>query len=145
MDPEFLATGELTPHSDVYSFGIVVLRLMTGKPPIGIKKIVEDAMMKGELHSVVDSSAGEWPDVLVEQLAHLALSCTELSRRCRPDLSGEVWRVVDAMRDAASIPSSSSSRPVSDENCTPSYFICPISQVRINRDLLPSIWLFLSS
>nr|TKW20063.1 hypothetical protein SEVIR_4G060601v2 [Setaria viridis] len=132
MDPEFLATGELTPHSDVYSFGIVVLRLLTGKPPVGIKKVVEDAMMKGELHSVVDSSAGEWPDVLVQQLAHLALSCTELSRRCRPDLSGEVWRVVHAMRDAASIPSASSSRPVSDENCTPLYFICPISQDIMN-------------
>ncbi|RCV20521.1 hypothetical protein SETIT_4G062500v2 [Setaria italica] len=132
MDPEFLATGELTPHSDVYSFGIVVLRLLTGKPPVGIKKVVEDAMMKGELQSVVDSSAGEWPDVLVQQLAHLALSCTELSRRCRPDLSGEVWRVVHAMRDAASIPSASSSRPVSDENCTPLYFICPISQDIMN-------------
>lgn len=128
MDPEFLATGELTPHSDVYSFGIVVLRLLTGKPPVLIKKIVEDAMEKGDLNSVVDTSAGEWPDVHVQQLAHLALSCTELSRWCRPDISGEVWRVVEAMRDAATSSSASSSRSVSDENCTPSYFICPISQ-----------------
>ncbi|CAN6208580.1 unnamed protein product [Urochloa humidicola] len=132
MDPEFFATGELTCQSDVYSFGIVVLRLLTGKPPDGIKKIVEDAMMKGELHSVVDSSAGEWPDVLVQQLAHLALSCMELSRRCRPDLSGEVWRVVEALRDDAALSSASSSRPVSDESCTPSYFICPISQDVMN-------------
>ena len=133
MDPEFFATGELICQSDVYSFGIVVLRLLTGKPPVGIKKTVEDAMMKGDLNSVVDSSAGEWPDVQVQQLAHLALSCTELSRRCRPDLLGDVWRVVLAMRDAASvtIPSASSSRSMSDKNRTPSYFICPISQVSI--------------
>ena len=133
MDPEFFATGELICQSDVYSFGIVVLRLLTGKPPVGIQKTVEDAMMKGDLNSVVDSSAGEWPDVQVQQLAHLALSCTELSRRCRPDLLGDVWRVVLAMRDAASvtIPSASSSRSMSDKNCTPLYFICPISQVSI--------------
>jgi serine/threonine protein kinase len=129
MDPEFFATGELTCQSDIYSFGIVVLRLLTGKPPDGIKKIVEDAMEKGDLNSVVDTLAGDWPFVHVQQLALLALSCTELSRKRRPDLSAVVWPVVEAMRDAATIPSASSSRSVSDENSTPSYFICPISQV----------------
>ncbi|WVZ82386.1 hypothetical protein U9M48_029653 [Paspalum notatum var. saurae] len=128
MDPEFFATGEMTCQSDVYSFGIVVLRLLTGKPPNGIKKIVEDAMQKGDLNSVVDNSAGDWPDVYVVQLASLALSCTELSRKCRPDLSVVVWGVVETMRDAVTTPSASSSRSVSDENCAPSYFICPISQ-----------------
>lgn len=129
MDPEFFATGELTCQSDVYSFGIVVLRLLTGKPADGIKRIVEDAMEKGNLNSIVDTSAGGWPDVYVQQLAHLALSCTELSRKCRPDLSVVVWGVVKAMRDdATTTPSASSSRSVSDENCTPSYFICPIFQ-----------------
>jgi serine/threonine protein kinase len=138
MDPEFLATGELTPHSDVYSLGIVVLRLLTGRPPVGIKKIVVDALDKGDLNSIVDASAGEWPDVYAQQLAHLALSCTEMSRRCRPDLSDEVWRVVEVMRDAATatLSSASSSRSVSREICTPSYFICPISQVSIKQNLL---------
>ncbi|CAN6208581.1 unnamed protein product [Urochloa humidicola] len=54
-----------------------------------------------------------------------------MSRRCRPDLSGEVWGVVEALRDDAASSSASSSRPVSDENCTP-YFICPISQDIMN-------------
>ncbi|KAG8093891.1 hypothetical protein GUJ93_ZPchr0012g20429 [Zizania palustris] len=130
MDPEFLSTGELTPQSDVYSFGIVVLRLLTGRPPVGIRKIVEDAMEEGDLNSLIDIAAGEWPDVQVEQLAYVALRCTELSRRCRPDLSDEVWNIVAAMRDAATLSSPSSSRPAQDENCVPSYFICPISQVR---------------
>ncbi|CAN6164990.1 unnamed protein product [Urochloa humidicola] len=131
MDPEFFATGELTCQSDVYSFGVVVLRLLTGKPPDGIKKIVEDAMEKGDLNSVVDTLAGEWPDVHVQQLAYLAISCMELSRRCRPDLSGEVWGVVEALKDDAALSSASSSRP-SDEICAPSYFICPISQDVMN-------------
>lgn len=132
MDPEFLATGEMTPRSDVYSFGIVVLRLLTGRPPVGIKKIVEDAMEEGDLNTIIDTSAGEWPDVHVQQLAYLALRCTELSRKCRPDLSGDLWRAVEAMRDATTLCSPSSSRSVLDENRTPSYFICPISQDVMN-------------
>ncbi|XP_047075062.1 U-box domain-containing protein 70-like isoform X2 [Lolium rigidum] len=122
MDPEFLATGEMTPRSDVYSFGIIVLRLLTGKPPVGVKRIVEDAMMQ----------AGEWPAVHVQQLAHMALGCTEPSRRCRPDLSGELWRALESMRDDATSSSPSSSRSVLDESSIPSYFICPISQDVMN-------------
>jgi serine/threonine protein kinase len=129
MDPEFLATGEMTPRSDVYSFGIIVMRLLTGKPPVGVKRIVEDAMMQGNLNSVIDTSAGEWPDVHVQQLAHLALGCTEPSRRCRPDLSGELWRALESMRDDAMLSLPSSSRSTVDESSIPSYFICPISQV----------------
>ncbi|KAK3131831.1 hypothetical protein QOZ80_6AG0512070 [Eleusine coracana subsp. coracana] len=132
IDPEFLATGELTPQSDVYSFGIVILRLLTGKPPVGIKKLVEDALDKGEIDSIVDALAGEWPDLHVQQLAYLGLSCMEMNRRYRPDLSGDVWRVVEAMRDGATLPSGSSSGSVPHEICTPSYFICPISQDIMN-------------
>ena len=31
MDPEFLETGHLSPKLDVYSIGIIVLQLLTGK------------------------------------------------------------------------------------------------------------------
>ncbi|CAM0912908.1 unnamed protein product [Alopecurus aequalis] len=128
MDPEFLATWKITTHSDVYSFGIIVLRLLTGKPPFGIKKIVEDAMEQGDLTSIVDTSAGDWPDVQIQQLAYLALSCTELSRESRPDLSGQLWTAIETMRDVAALSSPSSLSSVRDENHIPSYFLCPICQ-----------------
>jgi serine/threonine protein kinase len=129
MDPEFLATWKMTTRSDVYSFGIVVLRLLTGRSPVGIVKIVKDAMDQGDLNSIVGTSAGEWPYVQIHQLAELALSCTELIRTCRPDLSGQLWTAVEAMRDVAASSSLSSPSSVRDENNIPSYFICPISQV----------------
>ncbi|KAJ8748935.1 hypothetical protein K2173_013371 [Erythroxylum novogranatense] len=98
MDPEFLATGELTQKSDVYSFGVILLRLLTGKPALGITKEVQYALDKRNLKAVLDPLAGDWPFLLAEQLAHLALRCCELKRKSRPDLASEVWRVLEPLK-----------------------------------------------
>ncbi|KAI8545105.1 hypothetical protein RHMOL_Rhmol07G0016900 [Rhododendron molle] len=98
MDPEFLSTGEITPKSDVYSFGIILLRLLTGKPALGIAKEVKYALDKGNLKNLLDPTAGDWPFVQAQQLAHTALRCCEVSRRSRPDLASDVWGLLEQMR-----------------------------------------------
>ncbi|KNA19456.1 hypothetical protein SOVF_061300 isoform A [Spinacia oleracea] len=125
MDPEFLTTGELTPKSDIYSFGIILLRLLTGRPAMGITKEVEYALGNGNLNCLLDPSAGDWPFVKAEQLARMALRCCDMNGRNRPDLESDIWRVLEPMK--ASSRSLSMLGPTSDDQA-PHYFICPIFQ-----------------
>lgn len=104
MDPEFLGTGELTSKSDVYSFGIVLLRLITGKPALGIKNEVLYALNNagGNVKSLLDPLAGDWPIVEAEKLVHFALRCCDMNKKSRPELCSEGWRVLEPMKTSCS-------------------------------------------
>lgn len=44
IDPEYQQTGKLGVKSDVYSLGILLLQVITAKPPMGLTHIVEQAI-----------------------------------------------------------------------------------------------------
>ncbi|KAF2315300.1 hypothetical protein GH714_038760 [Hevea brasiliensis] len=125
LDPHFLATGELSPNSDTYSFGIILLQLLTGRSAFSIASEVRDVIDERNLSSFLDPQGGDWPFVQAKQLAQLALSCCARYQSSRPDLASEVWRVLEPMRTFSSplvqFGSQEGEQP-------PSYFFCPILQ-----------------
>lgn len=125
IDPEYQRTGIVSPKSDVYAFGIVVLQLLTAKPPIALAHLVEKAIENDSLVDLLDEYAGKWPIEETKELAVLALRCTELRGKDRPDLQHEVLPALEKFKQQhIGEKPSTFQQPL-----PPNHFICPILKV----------------
>ncbi|KAL3837872.1 hypothetical protein ACJIZ3_022463 [Penstemon smallii] len=129
IDPEYQRTGLVSPMCDVYAFGIVVLQLLTGKSAMGISRIVEIAMINDRFMEVLDYEAGAWPMEETKRLAYVALRCTELRRRDRPDLVNEVLPTLEKLKDYAEKARDLALTTSPHPPPPPNHFICPILKV----------------
>ena len=105
LDPEFVSSGQVTFASDVYSFGIVLLELMSGRPVVVDFQNIRDWAAKlqeeGDLEAVLDPSLdvtaavqdahglsgtnkGDKGDLL--EVVRLALRCVERKKQDRPKM-----------------------------------------------------------
>ncbi|XP_061348922.1 U-box domain-containing protein 35-like [Gastrolobium bilobum] len=127
IDPEYQRTGLISPKSDVYAFGMVILQLLTAKPAIALTHVVETAIDGGNLADILDPEAGTWPFQETLNLARLGLSCAELRRRDRPDLKDHVLPTLERLKEVAAR-SQHSAPIVTVKSRSPNHFICPILQ-----------------
>ncbi|KAK6944799.1 Serine-threonine/tyrosine-protein kinase, catalytic domain [Dillenia turbinata] len=124
MDPEYQRTGTVRPKSDLFAFGVITLQLLAARHPNGLIPLVEDAIAKGSLASVIDDSITDWPLAETEELAKIALKCSRLRCRDRPDLDTEVLPVLKKLADIAD-----ASRKIGNHSIyAPSHYFCPILQ-----------------
>ncbi|KAK4772697.1 hypothetical protein SAY86_014472 [Trapa natans] len=110
LAPEFIHHSQASPSMDVFAFGIMLLEVLTGWPPVitasesGVEKATH---LKDKINSVlelkdVEEAMKEWIDGAIGdsypaegalQLANLAKACTEEESGLRPS-AGEVVEVL---------------------------------------------------
>ncbi|XP_030467805.2 cold-responsive protein kinase 1-like [Syzygium oleosum] len=96
LAPEYAFGGQLTPKADVYSFGIVVLEIISGRNSAkadwrGSEKfLLEQAWElyeKGALLELVDPDLEEFPEDEVIRYIKVAFFCTQAAASRRPLMS----------------------------------------------------------
>lgn len=98
IDPEYQQTGMLGVKSDVYSLGILLLQLITAKPPMGLAHFMGNAIERGTFAEMLDPAVPDWPMEEALSFAKLAFQCAELRRKDRPDLCNEVLPHLNRLR-----------------------------------------------
>lgn len=116
VSPEATLSGQSTKESDVYSFGIVLLEILTGKKPVtfnedeDIVKWVKKQLQKGQISELIepgllelDPESSEWEEFLLG--VKVGLLCTAPDPLDRPSMA-DVVLMLEGCRVGPDIPSS---------------------------------------
>lgn len=111
LDPQYYVSQQLTEKSDMYSFGIILLELISGCPPIStiafgdnfrnIGPWAKFYYESGDIEAIIDpsiSTAAEYQDVQsVWKIAEAAVRCIDAEPRKRPCMPEVVKEIQDAL------------------------------------------------
>ncbi|KAH7510730.1 hypothetical protein FEM48_ZijujUnG0096500 [Ziziphus jujuba var. spinosa] len=116
MAPEYATSGKLTDRSDVFSFGVVLLELITGRKPVdptqplGDESLVEwarphllHALETGDLSELVDPRLGkQYVQSEMFRMVEAAAACVRHSAPKRPRMV-QVVRALDCEGEASDL------------------------------------------
>ncbi|XP_066324344.1 uncharacterized protein [Miscanthus floridulus] len=116
LAPEYFVHGQLTKKADVYSFGVLVLEIVSGRR---ISQTIQSDMFlvreawvlyqQGRLLDIVDASMGSYPEKEVLRYIKVGLACTQATPSSRPTMR----QVLDLLSRPVALPET--------EMCPPSF------------------------
>ncbi|KAI3440420.1 Protein kinase domain-containing protein [Psidium guajava] len=121
LAPEYASTGKLTTKSDVYSYGVVLLELLTGQVPVDSERppgehvLVSWALSRltnrEKVVEMVDPALkGHFSKKELVQVAAIAAMCVQAEADYRPLMTDVVQSLVPLAKNYSSISSSNSLR-----------------------------------
>ncbi|KAG9143018.1 hypothetical protein Leryth_006287 [Lithospermum erythrorhizon] len=93
LDPAYEHSGRLTQRSDVYSFGIVLLEIITSKPATNLTQWVSFTLEQGDALDVVDPrliGMGEFDVPSATKAIQIATTCASQDPTERPTMNNVV-------------------------------------------------------
>ncbi|KAJ3684036.1 hypothetical protein LUZ61_013200 [Rhynchospora tenuis] len=108
LDPEYYATQEFTVKTDIYSFGIILLELMSGYSPLSkehfgddfqhIAEWAREHIESGNIHAIIDKSLEPTFEIQsVWKIAEVALMCVKPRGMERPSISEVLKEIQEAI------------------------------------------------
>ncbi|KAM0853779.1 hypothetical protein ACQ4PT_050849 [Festuca glaucescens] len=110
VDPEYLRTNYLTVKSDVYSYGMLLLEILSGRRPIEVKRAREkitvrwafEKYSRGDIQDIMDPMLTESvnEDILTK-IFDVMFQCVAPTRADRPQMKEVVEKLWKIRRDYA--------------------------------------------